>query len=91
MPDTSTHEARNRSYVETQLNYLVPSDEKPVYYAYEPPAGARRSGEFVPKTVQVRDGRPILDELSLDKQGFLLTRHDTAVRDFYDSKEVGGS
>ena len=88
MPDTSTHETGSRSYVETQLNYLVPSDEKPVYYAYDPPAGARRSGEFVPKTVQVRDGRPILDELSLDKQGFLLTRHDTAVRDFYDSKEV---
>jgi len=27
-------------------------------------------------------------ELSLDKQAFILTRHDTAVRDFYDEQEV---
>ena len=32
--------------------------------------------------------RPIGPELSLDRNGFLLTRHDTYVHDFYDEVEV---
>jgi hypothetical protein len=34
------------------------------------------------------NGREVVDELSLDTHGFVLTLHETAVRDFYDSEEV---
>jgi len=39
-------------------------------------------------TVSIRDGRPIIAVLSLDKQGFVLVRHQTAVLNFYDEQEV---
>jgi hypothetical protein len=39
-------------------------------------------------TVSIRNGRPIIAELSRDKQGFVLVRHQTAVSNFYDEQEV---
>lgn len=75
--------------VEATLNYITESSEKPVYYAYEPPAGTPRvSGTFVAHVVPIRNARAVVGELSLDKQGFALTHQKTAVRDFYDSEEV---
>jgi hypothetical protein len=75
--------------VEARLNYLAESSEKPVYYAYEPPAGTPRvTGQFVAQTVPVRNAREIVDDLSLEKQGFALTHQETAVQDFYDQEEV---
>src|SRR5271163_2805838 len=75
--------------VEAALNYIAESSEKPVYYAYEPPAGTPRvSGTFVLHVVPIRNARAIVGELSLDKQGFELTRQETAVSDFYDREEV---
>ena len=48
---SESHEAagnRAEIAIEASLNYLEPSSEKPVYYAYEPPAGTPRStGKFV--------------------------------------------
>lgn len=75
--------------VEAALNYIAESSEKPVYYAYEPPAGIPRiSGTFVPHVVPIRDARAVAGELSLDRQGFELTHQHSAVRDFYDREEV---
>jgi hypothetical protein len=71
------------------LNYLEPTSEKPVYYAYEPPAGTRRqTGQFQSHIVPIHDARPVLEELNLDAQGFELTYQESAVRDFYDPEEV---
>ena len=36
----------------------------------------------------VRDARPLVGELSLDKEGFVLLHHRTAVRNFYDEDEI---
>ena len=75
--------------IEGALNYIEESTEKPVYYAYEPPAGTPRStGKFVAHTVPIRNAREVVGDLSLDKQGFQLTHQETAVRDFYDQEEV---
>jgi hypothetical protein len=75
--------------IDASLNYIAESSEKPVYYAYEPPPGVPRvSGRFVAQAMPVRNGRAVQDEFSLDKQGFELHRHDTAVVDFYDREEV---
>src|ERR1700751_270927 len=75
--------------VNAQLNYLAEATPKPVNYAYDPPAGVPcSSGKHVAQNVTIRNGREVLDELSLDTNGFVLTRLETAVRDFYDSEEV---
>jgi len=47
--------------------------------------GARGFGAHM---VAIRNGRPLLEELSLDRQGFVLKHHETAVTDFYDASEV---
>jgi hypothetical protein len=38
--------------------------------------------------VPIFDGRAVADSFSLDREGFALVRHPTAVRDFYDDREV---
>ncbi len=45
--------------------------------------GRRRS-----RPVSIHDGRAILQQLSLDRQGFVLRHHETAVSNFYDAAEV---
>jgi hypothetical protein len=75
--------------VSAQLNYLAAATPKPVNYTYDPPAGVpRRSGEYLPRWVAIHNGREVLDQLSLDANGFMLTPHETAVMDFYDPDEV---
>ncbi len=75
--------------VNGRLNYLAEAIPKPVNYAYDPPAGVpSRSGKYVERSVVVRNGREVLSKLSLDTNGFVLTEHRSAVRDFYDPDEV---
>ena len=75
--------------VNARLNYLAEATPKPVNYAYDPPAGVlRRSGKYVEQSVAIRNGREVVGELSLDSNGFVLTPHETAVKDFYDPDEV---
>src|SRR6185437_4481306 len=38
--------------------------------------------------VRIHDARPIAKDLSVDRQGWALTRHDTKVVNFYDDPEV---
>jgi len=47
----------------------------------------RTTGASVAKNVLIHNAR-LAVELSLDKQGFELVRHETAVEDFYDRTEV---
>jgi hypothetical protein len=75
--------------VEGVLNYIVPEGGKPVTYISE--AGAektRRQGRYEKHAVAIRDGRALANELSLDRQGFMLAHTLTAVSDFYDADEV---
>src|SRR4030088_1391087 len=75
--------------VNARLNYLAEATPKPVNYVYDPPAGVlRRSGKYVEQSVAIRNGREVVGELSLDSNGFVLTPHETAVKDFYDPDEV---
>lgn len=71
------------------LNFLSPTSEKPVAYNYEPPPGVpARSGRYEEHPVPVRNARAIADQLSLDRQGFVLLRHPTEVTDFYDEAQI---
>ncbi|MCA8863957.1 MULTISPECIES: CmcJ/NvfI family oxidoreductase [unclassified Halomonas] len=80
MPDSIT----------TTLTYLVKHDAKP-YVHTEALTGAsepRYFAEQEERDVTIYNGRPLVDSLSLDKQGFELHRRDTVVDDLYDDTSV---
>jgi hypothetical protein len=71
------------------LNFMVPMKEKPYSYNYDPPPGVpARNGALIAHQVTVHNARPVNDELSLDRQGFVLVRHPTAATDLYDEKTI---
>jgi hypothetical protein len=71
------------------LSFLVPMAEKPVAYNYTPPPGVPvRTGKSEDHWVRIRDARPLIDQLSLEREGFLLLRQQSAVRNFYDEDEI---
>ena len=71
------------------LNFLIPMAEKPVAYNYEPPPGVpARTGKSEEHHVAIRDARPLIGRLSLDREGFVLLHHQTAVKNFYDEEEI---
>ncbi len=76
-------------YVEAELTYTVKSSVRPVRYKYDVDDEKRtEAGTSGTETVRIHDGRAIARDLSLDDQGFVLTRHVSAVADFYDDDEV---
>ena len=46
----------------------------------------RRSGTLVPQPVSIIDGRGV--DLELERNGFILVEHQTAVADFFDPKAI---
>ncbi|TDV39000.1 hypothetical protein C7405_101117 [Paraburkholderia caballeronis] len=83
--------AANRHAVEAELNYLAPGQGRPVNYTFEPPPGTPwNSGELAPTRVTIRDARPLAaaGEFSLDRSGFQLVAHRSAVDDFSDDSVI---
>src|SRR5262249_58084942 len=75
--------------VETSLKYLVSAEEVPVYVASV--GGGDTSlhqGNYVRQRVMIRNGRIRPEGSTLDRKGFLLAEHASAVRDFYDDDEI---
>jgi hypothetical protein len=71
------------------LNFLVPMAEKPVAYNYEPPPGVpARTGRGEEQHVPVHDARRVAADLSLDREGFVLLRRESAIANFYDEAEI---
>jgi hypothetical protein len=72
--------------VTTSMNYVV-RGEKAVFCA------ADRDASYWPRDIHrvtIEDVRPIADQLSFDRNGFVLLNEPTAVRDFRDSAQVDG-
>jgi hypothetical protein len=84
--DKPTHDL---PHVEADLHYLSPMPERPRNYTFDPPLGVPRSNT-VHEThrVSIHSVRGNKPEVSLDREGFELTRHSSTVRDFYDDDEV---
>jgi hypothetical protein len=79
----------NPDRVEGVLNYLADKDQHPVTYNFKPPPGIpAQTGTYARFTVRIHSARVIMSELSLDRQGFAVTRQNTAVANFYDADEV---
>jgi hypothetical protein len=87
--DTITRSIIELPHIDAELHYLSPMVERPRNYTYEPPTGVPRSNT-VPEAhmVPIHDMRAIAAEASLDREGFALLRHESAVRDFWDDDEV---
>jgi len=74
--------------VNARLNYLAEATPNPINYTYDPLSVPPRSGKYLAQNVAVRNGREERSKFSLDTNGFLLTEHETAVKDFYSPDEV---
>src|SRR5579862_6002608 len=71
------------------LNFMAPMAEKPFSYNYDPPPGVPvRNGELAEHRITIHDARQISDALSLDREGFVLVRHQTAASDLYDEEII---
>ena len=80
------------SGVEAPLTFIRRSDAKPVLQSAALTGGAARElFETERHTVLIRDVRPAAGGLSLDREGFALLRHETAVADFYDDERSSAS
>lgn len=79
----------NLPRVDGVLNYTEDTGEKPFTYLYEPPPGVlARSARTAKHAMPIFDGRAVQNRISLDRQGFALTRHETKVENFYNPEEV---
>src|SRR6516225_2734996 len=77
------------SAVEADMNYLVPMAERPRVYRYEPPAGVPRSNiVYAPHRLPIRNGRQLQPGPSLDREGFSLVAHASAIGDFADEDAI---
>jgi hypothetical protein len=74
--------------VEASLTYMVDTGVKPATHLYLPGTDPMRStGEYRSYDVTIRDGRPIADSFTLEREGFVLRRHQTKVTDFFDADQ----
>jgi hypothetical protein len=71
------------------LHYTVDTGVKPVNETFGPNNIRRRvTGEHEVRQMQIRDGRPLAGEFSLDVTGFEFVRHETKMKDFFDAEEL---
>jgi hypothetical protein len=76
-------------HVEGVLNYLKPTADKPRTYAFEQlPGGPRANPVHEPHMVSIHDVRPVAAQMSLDREGFALLTHRSAVTDFADEDQL---
>ncbi len=73
------------SDVSAVLRYLIPTGERPIYIASRGGADAALNigAEFEEREVVIHDARRLNPAASLDREGFTLRPHRTAVADFY--------
>jgi hypothetical protein len=75
--------------VSATLNYLRPGSRRNRLYVA--PGGHMTTTEYAPTTVTITNGRPHAGDFSLDRSGFTLLRHASAVEDFGDPAQLDGT
>lgn len=71
------------------IPYTADTGEKLVNETFGPNNIRRRSSGTVEwRRVDIGNGRDIADTLSLDRNGFIFVKHETAVRDFFDPQQI---
>jgi len=76
--------------VEALLNYLVDTGEKPESYGgvSQTMADQKRKGQYEEHKMTVTNGRQMIGQFSLEREGFIFVNHETKVKNFYDEGEV---
>jgi len=71
------------------LQFLVPGPDKPRNFTFDPPEGvARSNAHYAPHQVEIRDIRAGAENFDLDREGFAVVAHDSAVKDFWNETEI---
>jgi hypothetical protein len=76
--------------ITAQIPYTVDTGEKLVNETFGPNNIQRKrsGGMQVMQPMTVHDGRAVASELSLERDGFVFVEHATAVKDFFDKREL---
>jgi hypothetical protein len=69
-----------------ELNYLAP--ESTVLRRFTAPGASVNTGTYRPYEMPIRNGRSVQDQFALDRNGFAIIGHVSAVTDFTDRDEV---
>jgi hypothetical protein len=69
-----------------QLSYLAPGST--VLRRFTAPGDSVNTGTYRTHEMPIRNGRPVQDQFTLDRNGFAITGHASAVSDFTDRDEV---
>ena len=69
-----------------EFSYLAP--ESTVLRRFTAPGASVNTGTYRAYEMPVRDGRPVRDQFTLDRNGFAIVAHASAVTDFTDQEEV---
>ncbi len=87
--EESAQAAEAPGVVTAKLTYLVDTGEKPVAYASVGGGDTTEyTGQLDERVVAIRDGRAQPEGFDLDREGFRLVAHETAVTDFYDDAQI---
>ena len=87
--DGVTVDAARPKSVSATLNYLRPGSARNRLYVA--PGGHLTTTQYAPTTVTITNGRPYLDDFGLDRSGFTLLPHASAVSDFADPAQLDGT
>ena len=80
-----------QAFVEAPLKYLAEKKSVPVYIASVGGGDETlHEGNYTRPVVPVHNGRLQDGGFSLDREGFTLVTHKSAVRDFYDDRQIAG-
>lgn len=75
--------------VEADVNYLLHTGQRPSSYAYPPPPGVpQRTGVPDPRRVQISNARQLPEPPTLDRNGFELRAHPSAITEFSSEDEI---
>jgi hypothetical protein len=75
--------------VRSKAQFTIDTGEVPISVVQEVGNGAdERRGTYEEHDIVIHNGRPIIDTLDLDIQGFTFQPYETAVKDFYDEAEI---
>lgn len=72
--------------VTADLNYLDPSSRQSGLFVA--PGGHVDAGIYRPYPVEIRDGRPVQERFTLERNGFELVRQTCPIADFGDTQQV---
>ena len=83
-------EAIQPETIQGVVNYLSRGTEAPASYGglSQKEADRKRRGNYERHTVTIHNARLLAGGLSLEREGFVLVRHDTQMKDFYDEDEL---